>query len=177
MHGLQGLSPWHSEPMTTGHGNEVAEPVPSEGTAGVRREGISKARAGCNPGMAQALMIFSAAQSLPPRDPLVLNVADPCWVWGCQGMRGTAQSEAGVAQPGTEPVPQTLQHQTVTKGCSYYSAPITSTRLALPGPSWSLSLTSLGIRLQFQAGCQPRSTYQPVMFPSQLAFPPGCQQT
>lgn len=106
---------------------------------------------------------------------------------GYQGMPGTARSktrggcaastpEEGSAW-GAEPLLQTLQHQTVTKGHFYYSIAIICARLAEPGPSWSLSLTSLGIRLWFQAGRQPRPTYQPVTFPSQLAFPPGCQQT
>lgn len=76
-----------------------------------------------------------------------------------------------------EPPPQTLQHQTVTKGHFYYSVAIICAWLAQPGPIWSLCLSSLGTRLWFQAGRQPRPTYQLVTFPSWLAFPPGCQQT
>lgn len=70
-----------------------------------------------------------------------------------------------------------LQHRTVTKGRFYYLIAIIPAQLAQPGPSWSPSLASLGTRLWFQAGRQPRPTYQPVTFPSPLAFPPGCQKT
>lgn len=134
---------------------------------------------------------FLQLPSQSPGDPPVPNAAGLCWsrrdAWVPRSARhSSVQNWGGVCTAstpeegsawGAEPLPQILQHQTVTKGCFYYSVAIICARLAEPGPSWSLSLTSLGTRLWFQAGRQPRPTYQLVTFPSQLAFPPGCQQT
>lgn len=152
------------------------------------REGGGKAGTGCKPSMAQAPLLSSAAQSEPSRDPPMLNAAGPCWshrdAWVPGNARDSSVQDWGAAstpEEGSawraEPLPQTLQHKTVTKGHFYYSIAIICARLAQPGLSWSLSLASLGTRLWFQTGRQPRPTYQPVTFPSRLAFPPGCQQT
>lgn len=166
-----------TDPTHGGGGRATA--FSSKGTGGVRREGGSKARAGCKPRATQALLpshshcgIPSAARS---RSTLVPE--------GCVGTRECKTQLGLKLHPGgglilacrattTDPeAPNCNLGMFLFFNCNHLHW------LAQPGPSWSLSLASLGTRLWPQAGHQPRPTYQPVTFPSQLVSPLRCQQT
>lgn len=120
---LQGLSPWHTEPVTAGHGNgsnlrrrwqRHSSPFPGD------RRSLSKARTGCNPSMAQALLFFRAATGFPWCRPWRVPA-------GCVGAR---ECEALLSpKPGT----QSQCH----RPCStkFYLRDVAIIQLALPAPS------------------------------------------
>lgn len=95
-----------------------------EGTRKGEREASSKAGAGCKPSVAKAPLLSSAAP---------LGSPSLCWPHGVVRVPGNARhglgqnwGPASTLEEGSawsaEPLPQALQHHTVTKGCFYYSS-------------------------------------------------------